>query len=105
MKTYYLIKIHAVATPDNPSFAGEEAFYYEGKEGYTLKATGSHIEKDQWNPFPKDYSVADIREYGYKRLCDAKRVANLRKQWYNEPKSYPYYWEDTVTIIAEAVAD
>lgn len=98
--TRYVIVVHAVATPDNKSFAGEEAFYYNGKEGQTLKATGSHIDNDKFHVFNKEYIPYFLYEYGYKRKCDAKRIAAQRQKFYDECHYWNKYWKETVTYEA-----
>lgn len=89
---YYVIKITATAKANNPSFAGCITHHYYGKnqsliggddfEGTYCKQCGVH---------PMDSYL--VKEYGYTRLCDAKR------SWiYNNPINEPY-WVETTEII------
>lgn len=104
-RTVYIIKTHSVAKPNNRCFAGEEAFYYRGKKGYLLKATGSHIDNDRFGRWPKDYTAYALKEYGYARYCDACRAAKSLQKWADDHNDRDdYYWRETVTIIAETYA-
>lgn len=106
MKTVYVIKVHSVAKPNNKAFSGEEAFYYYGKKGQLLKAIGSHIENDRFYRWPREYTVYGLEEYGYKRYCDACRVAKTMKKWADEHNDRDdYYWSETITIIAETIPE
>ena len=97
MKVYYLIKVWARPSKNNPSPAGE-AFYYYGKAETLLAAKGSH-EMTAYLDCADRYTLKDIRNYGYARLCDARRVANKRS------KRVDQFWDYKVTVITEPVPD
>lgn len=84
----YIVKVTSVATPENPSFAGETSIYWYGKGGEVLCVEGTHRPNEnrpmwEWG----------VREYGYDRLCDAKR------NWsYKNPENSKY-WRSTSEIV------
>ena len=91
---YYVVKLIAKATDDNLMFKGQTHVYYYGKDQNMIgsECSGDWIDTGgivKWK----------LKEYGYKRLCDAKR------SWvYNNPtcKSAirPWYeWNETTEII------
>ena len=84
----YLIKETSVATQDNPNYAGEVSIVYFGKAEKMLAREGNHIPQDNYNHF--DYM---LNEYGYNRLCDAKR-----SYAYKHPEN-SRYWTSTVEIV------
>lgn len=88
MKKYI---IHSVsrATKDNPNFAGDVHETYHGKGDKLIGSYGSHAER-----FWAVQEVTNYRlcEYGYDRLCDAKR------NWsYRNPEN-DKYWQTEVEI-------
>lgn len=85
----YLIKETSTATQDNPNYAGETSIVYFGKAEHMLAREGNHIPQDNFNHF--DFC---IEEYGYSRVCDAKR-----SYAYKHPEN-TRFWTSTVEIIA-----
>ena len=41
-----------------------------------------------------------LYEYGYKRKCDAKRIAAQRQKFYDECHYWNKYWKETITYEA-----
>lgn len=74
----YLVKQVSVATEENPNFAGETHVSFHGNHGiFDINA----------------YSEYLVKEYGYKRRCDAKR------NWtYKNPEN-SRFWKSTVEIV------
>ena len=101
MNIRYVIVNHSVAKQNNLNFAGEEAFYYYGKKGKILKATGSHIENDNFYHWPREFWKGYLLEYGYSRLNDAGRVAGKMKQYADKHNARDdYHWSETISVIA-----
>lgn len=69
----YLVKETSTGTQDNPNYAGETSIVYFGKADYMMAREGNHIPQDNYNHI--DYC---IEEYGYNRVCDAKRSYTYR---------------------------
>lgn len=87
----YVVRIESVATKDNPNFAGQEVTSYFGKRDTMLAAQGSHAEACH---YAKPLTSWWVKEYGYKRRCDAER------NWsYRNPENTKY-WTSTATIEA-----
>lgn len=106
MKSFYLVKTWAMATVNNPSFAGLDAFYYTGKGGHTLAARGSYTDRVRSGRIPRDYTSDDVRRYGYARLCDARRVMNMRKRDAARRAQNPeHLWTEMITLVCETVPD
>ena len=86
---FYLIQKISTATVRNENFAGQTATYIFGKGDYTLFAET----EDGWvncNLLAPYW----VREYGYKRECDAKR------NWvYKNPNIDEPYWKSDVRIV------
>ena len=95
MTTYYIVKVVTKAKPNHPNTPGVENTYYYGKGetmiGYNCK-DNSFSSLDVW-----DYTEWQVKEYGYRRLCDAKRAVKAHDRTEK-------YWDVTVTIIAETIA-
>ena len=92
MEKYYLIKSVSTATPQNENFAGEVHTSIFGKNDYTL-----------YRETPDGWCNCNllapywVKEYGYKRLCDAKR------NWcYKHPQN-DKHWRTTVEIETWAI--
>lgn len=85
----YLVKIVSVAKPDNPTYTNEETHtYYYGKGD---KLVGAY-DCDPW--VATKLNAYMIEEYGYSRLCDAKR------NWgYRNHRREERYWTSRVEII------
>lgn len=87
----YLVKVISKAIEQNPNFANQECISYYGKEekvlcrkGSHAIATGSVIKMDSYL----------VKEYGYNRLCDAKR------SWiYKNSNGNNGYWMQSTEII------
>lgn len=87
----YLVKQTSYATLENRNFIGQELITYFGKDQKLLGAKGSHAKATH---FEQELHPCMIREYGYKRECDAK------KSWiYNNPENSEW-WYSQVEIIA-----
>lgn len=89
--------IHCVsrATKDNKNFVGDVLETYYGKKEKLIGMYGNHAERFHSIQEVNDYM---IKEYGYSRLCDAKR------SWiYNNPDVNGPYWDTEVEIIEVAV--
>jgi hypothetical protein len=87
---YYLIESISTATDRNQNFAGETHLYYHGKGDELLFAeTGTaYADTNLLTPY-------HIREYGYKRECDARR------NWsYNNPENSKYWQTETRIVRA-----
>ena len=85
--TVYYVKTTCIATKENVYRNGEIHEYYSGKGQEQVACFGS--------PLCGDYDVRKYKakDYGYKRVCDAKR------SWiYNNPENTKY-WKSTVEIV------
>lgn len=82
----YLVKVTYVATNDNPNFAGETNVYWSGK--------GSKSEKD-------NFSQYFLENYGYSRLCDAKKNWDYNNQE-DSPVNGKTFWIKTAEIVKVA---
>ena len=84
----YVVKETSVATPENPNFAGETSIMCYGKDGVVLYRGGTHCrhpDEHMW--------MWGVTEYGYNRLCDAKR------NWVYKNPENSEYWTSTVEIV------
>ena len=90
MKRYLVVET-SKATEQNPNFAGTEVTYTLGVGDYVIGIEGSYCEKSHMERQP--IRGWDVMEYGYKRMCDAKR------NWtYKNPENNKY-WQSTTEII------
>ena len=86
---YFLIQNISTATVRNENFAGESETTIYGKGDYTLfretpdGMTNCNLLAPYW-----------VREYGYKRECDAKRNWAYKNPAIDEP-----YWKAEVKIV------
>lgn len=90
IETYWFVKSVIMATKDNKNFAGEVHTYIFGKEEFRLfeDVPGGFYNKDLTDcPYC-------IIEYGYKRLCDAKRSYSYRNPQNDD------FWRTTVKIVS-----
>ena len=87
---YYAVMTIYTATKENVNFPGEVQTWINGKEDKVLFAEGT---SDHWNDQPL-YAYR-VREYGYKRMCDAKRNYSYTHQE-SESKS----WIKEVRIVS-----
>lgn len=86
--TKYLVKETSIATPSNPNFAGDLLIVYYGKGEQMVAREGTHRPCDNFDR--TDYM---LNEYGYNRLCDAKRAYA-----YKHPENTEF-WTSTVEIV------
>jgi hypothetical protein len=84
----YLVKTVSTATANNQSYSGETHTYIHGKDEYLLMADtrDKFVARDLMTPY-------FVRQYGYKRECDAKRSYS-----YKNPENTEY-WRSTAEII------
>ena len=75
----YLIKVTYVAKEDNPNFAGQTQIWYSGKG---TKSIEEQYLTQWWT-----------ENYGYSRLCDAKRSWELKNQ------GDELYWFKTCEVV------
>lgn len=92
MTTYYIVKIYAKAKLNHPSCPGDEHFYYYGKDEKLI----GYITPDNVLGIKK-YTIYDIKNYGYRRFCDAKKAVKSHDD-------HEKYWDKVISIIAETVA-
>ena len=92
MKKYF-VKVIATATDDNPSFAGmvEESLY--GKDQKLLESMG---EVASLLGTSYKASTFEFAEYGYNRLCDAKK-SWIYKNF--EKPDFEKFWTNKVSIV------
>ena len=85
---YYLVESISTATDRNENFAGDVHLYYHGKGDELLYADtpDKYINTNKLTPY-------FVREYGYKRPCDAKRCFS-----YTHPENSKY-WKTEVRIV------
>ena len=86
MKTKYLVKVTETATKENENFFGEVHTCWYGKFDHLC---GMENTRDS-NFRPCGY---DIFNYGYDRICDAKR-----NWFYNNPQN-DKFWTSAVKIV------
>ena len=95
---FYIVKVTSKATPDNKNFAGEVHIDYFGKD---QKSIGSYVSKDGGEFVAVDpLNEWRIEEYGYTRLCDARRSWIYKHG--NELNKWPdgtSHWEDSAEIV------
>ena len=89
MEKFYFVKSVCKATPNNKSYRGETHTYIHGKDEYLLFADTSDefVRRDLMTPY-------FVRQYGYKRECDARRSYS-----YKHPENTEY-WESTADVIS-----
>lgn len=83
----YLVKETSVATENNKNFRGQTQVNYYGKGDRSIAAI--YIQEPSMVS-NRNYLV---REYGYKRKCDAERNWTYKNPLNSE------YWKSTVEII------
>lgn len=87
---YYLVKVTSTATAENPNFSGEVSITYHGKACVMVKREGTHLPR-----YNCDYTTPyDLKEYAYKRECDAKR------SWDYKHLQNDRYWQSSAEIVA-----
>ena len=83
----YLVKLTSVATENNPNYKNQTNIFYYGKGQVLIYNEGDVMFKTARSDFM-------IREYGYDRLCDAKR------SWiYKNRNDNDDYWMRLTEII------
>ena len=86
----YIIKSISKATDENKNFQGQEAIAYYGRAEKMIGYEGTHAEAIH---MVQDIHPYMVKEYGYTRLCDAKR------NWsYRNPENTKF-WRTKVEII------
>ena len=88
----YIIRTVSTATELNKNFAGQTHTYYYGKGQELIAAYGT---QDAY--IDRNLAAWWIKEYGYSRICDAKRSWIL-----NNPENSEW-WNSTAEIVAVEV--
>lgn len=88
VERFYLVKSISKATANNQSYGGETHIYIHGKDEYLLYADtrDEFVNRDLMTPY-------FVRQYGYKRECDARRSYS-----YKHPENTEY-WRSTAELI------
>lgn len=86
----YIVKETSYATEANENFKGQVSITYYGKDQKQIGHYGSHADAIHMMMKLNDYM---IKEYGYNRLCDAKK-----SYMYKHPENTKY-WKSFVEII------
>lgn len=89
----YLVKAISEATEENKNFAGKVTTNYYGKGDYLVSTDDELI----WNA-PKGLSTYFVSEYGYDRVCDAKRC------WSYKNAENDKWWRTTCFIVKVEVS-
>ena len=89
----YLVKLTGTATENNVNFAGETSVCYYGKNQKLVGREGTHVPEE--NFIVTRYF---LEEYGYKRLCDARR-SWIFKNPNTESEKRLDMWRNDVEII------
>ena len=84
----YLVKEVSTATEENTNFRGEVSTGYFGKRDCLIKLDSL---KDKRKDF--DHTTWMLTDYGYKRLCDAKR------NWTYKNPGISRFWFSTSEIV------
>lgn len=83
----YLVKLISISTENNPNFRNQTIISYYGKNQVLIYNEGDVMIKIERSEFM-------IKEYGYDRLCDAKR------SWiYKSCNGNNGYWMQSTEII------
>lgn len=90
----YIVAIESVATPDNDNFKGQNSITWYGVGEEWLANMGSHAKAMHSEQLPHP---CFIREYGYKRVCDAKRNW-CYKTAKADPKKYNGKYWDVISV-------
>ena len=86
----YIVMSTSFATKENPNFAGQVAISYYGKNQKLIGHVGTHA-KATYSELPLENWL--IKEYGYNRLCDAKR------SWIFKNPENTQFWRSNTEII------
>lgn len=95
--TRYIVKVTNVAKDTNPNFAGEISIHYYGVNDVHIAHEGSHADSIHTRRNITDWMV---KEYGYKRHCDALR--NSTYKYYKNDAEHSCatkYWNCEAEII------
>ena len=90
MEIYYLIESINTATNLNDEFPGVCELRYYGKENKCLYCAGT---PNGWTDHSHLWTPYFVREYGYKRECDAKR------NWVYKHSESNKYWKNETRIV------
>ena len=90
----YIVKQVSVATEENKNFRGMVSIGYYGKDQKLIGHYGSFAKEMHDEMELTNYA---IKEFGYDRLCDAKR------SWIYKNPENTKYWQSTVEICCEVV--
>lgn len=82
----YLVLVTAVATKQNPNFAGEVRHYYYGKDQHLVASDGDHYIYNKMYP-------TEVEEFGYDTEASAKR------SWVYNNTQNTDFWKSAVAII------
>ena len=93
MEKRYIIKKVIKASDNNENFKGEIHTYYYGKEDKIIAAQGTTC-------VDNDLTDYYIKEYGYKRIYDAKRNWSYKNPNVDEP-----HWNTVSLEIVEKWVD
>lgn len=85
--SYYVVKVVSVATKENPNFASKRLVSYYGKGGHLIDTCDMYIRS------ANGLRKYNLMNYGYNRLCDAKR------SWVYKNPENTKYWKSTTEII------
>lgn len=85
--TYYVVKVVSEATKENKNFAGKKIVSYYGKDGHLIDTDDEYLASYK---LPIRYC---LRNYGYSRLCDAKR------SWMFKNPENTEHWKSTTEIV------
>lgn len=92
IETYYFVEEVSTATPENKNWLGHVHTYIKGKD-YNIYVDVP----DGWHNRDLRNCPNCIKEYGYKRACDAKR------NWtYRNPQNDDF-WKTTVKIVSFSI--
>lgn len=86
----FIVKTTSYATNENPNFKGQVSIGYYGKNQKLIGHEGSHAEANYTTMLMSNYF---IEEYGYNRLCDAK------KSWIFKNPENTKFWKTTVEVV------
>ena len=96
MAKRYLVMNVSIATDKNPNFAGLVHETLNGKGDRLLYSGGSYAEVEH---FERKLWESDVREYGYKRVCDAKKCYS-----YTHPQN-DEFWKTEVALVEVEVQE
>ena len=86
----FIVKTISYATDENTNFKGQVSVGYYGKNQKMIGCEGSHSEATYTTMPMSNYF---IEQFGYNRLCDAKR------SWIFKNPENTKFWKTVVNII------